>query len=79
VKFDISTKDSQIKFNSPKKWAKEAIKLKLDFAYNCWIERNKIEHDTMGFPEERNKEKKIEIIIGEHKNVGWKKLLLKRN
>jgi hypothetical protein len=37
--------------------AKEVIKLKWEFAYNCWIERNKIEHDTMGFPEERKKEK----------------------
>jgi hypothetical protein len=40
---------------------------KWEFAYNFWTERNKIKHDILDQPEERKKEKKFEIIVGEHK------------
>jgi hypothetical protein len=40
------------------KWATEVILLNWEFAQKCWEQRNKIEHDFMGQPEERIKRKK---------------------
>jgi hypothetical protein len=67
VNYDIKNIDSGQKFNTSEKWATEVILLNWEFAQKCWEERNKIEHDIMGQPEERKKEKIIEIIVGEHK------------
>jgi hypothetical protein len=59
---DLKSRDSGIKFNISKKWAKSIILLSWAFAYDIWTERNIIEHDSLGCPETQKKEKIIEHI-----------------
>jgi hypothetical protein len=62
---DISTMDSGIRYNSSKKWATEIITLTWEIIHKLWLKRNVIEHDVKGHPEQRKKDKIIEIIRGE--------------
>jgi hypothetical protein len=43
--------------------------INLEFAHNMWLERNKSEHDQEGQPENRKKEKLVEIIGGKYRKV----------
>jgi Zn finger protein HypA/HybF involved in hydrogenase expression len=69
--YDIKNNNSGIKFNSAEKVAKEMIILTWEFVHDCWLTRNKLEHDTDGDPETRKKEKVIEIILGESENTNY--------
>jgi hypothetical protein len=63
--YDISTIDSGTQYNSSKKWALEIIALTWELIHNLWLKRKETEHDALGHPEQRKKEKIIEIIRGE--------------
>jgi hypothetical protein len=69
VNHDILTVDSGIKHNTSEKWGKEIMGINLEFAHNMWLERNKSEHDEEGQPENRKKEKLVEIIRGKYEKV----------
>jgi hypothetical protein len=47
------------------KWAIEIIALTWELIHNLWLKRNEIEHDVKGHPEQRKKDKIIEIVRGE--------------
>jgi hypothetical protein len=64
VNYDINHKNSNIRYNSVEKWAKEVILLNWELAHNIWLSRNQNEHDSEGNPTERIKEKLIEEILG---------------
>jgi hypothetical protein len=63
--YDIKHNNSGIKYNSPEKIAKEIITLTWEYIYQCWVERNKKEHEDIGEKGIRKKEKIVEIILGE--------------
>jgi hypothetical protein len=67
---DIAPKISGLRFDTANKGAKELILLTWAFAYDCWLTRNEIEHDTNGDPDTRKKEKLIANIQDEAKK--WK-------
>jgi hypothetical protein len=62
---DIIHNESGKKYATSTGWAKKIILLTWELIHQIWIERNNMEHDSVGCPETRRKEKLIEIIQGE--------------
>jgi hypothetical protein len=52
--------------------AKEIIMMTWDFIYNCCLERSNCKHVKLSEPVNRQKEKIIEIILGESKKWNTK-------
>jgi hypothetical protein len=63
--YDIIHNKSGKQHTSSKKWATEIMNLTWEVIHQLWLERNNSEHDSLGCPEVRCKEKLIEIIQGE--------------
>jgi hypothetical protein len=64
---EIHHKNTGLQHATSEKWAIDTILIWLTFVYEIWKMRNKHEHDDMGDPIWRWKQKLIEIILGEAK------------
>jgi hypothetical protein len=69
--YDVMSVDSGIKHNTAEKWANVLIILTWEFIHSMWLERNNCEHDMLGNLEIRKKEKLIEFIVGESRNMDY--------